>query len=231
MRVSLAGRTESIREQGAPLRVGGFGGVAGLARYLSEQAIDVLIDATHPFAAVISEHAAQAAREAGVSLLALRRPAWSPEPGDRWIEVEDVDAAVEALGASPRRVFLALGRKEVHVFGRAPQHFYLVRSVDPVDPPLPVPHAHYVVERGPFTLAADRKLLELHGIDRVVSRNSGGHAAYSKIEAARALGIPVLMLRRPRPTEVPTVAGIDGVLEWLSDHASASGSNGTLRGV
>ena len=149
--ISLAGRTAQIVEQPVPMRVGGFGGADGLAQHLREERIDALIDATHPFASRISRNAADAARAAGVPFVALQRPAWSAREGDRWTLVDDVDTAVAALGAAPRRVFLALGRKEIAPFARAPQHFYLVRSVDPVDPPLAVRDAVYVLERGPFS--------------------------------------------------------------------------------
>ena len=148
-------------------------------------------------------------------MMALRRPAWRKGAGDRWTEVAGIAEAVAALGEPPRRVFLALGRKEIAPFASAPQHFYLVRSVDPVEPPLAVPRAAYVVERGPFTLRGDLALMQEHGIDIVVSRNSGG-AAYGKIAAARALGIEVVMLRRPSLVDTPAVEHVEGVLAWLA---------------
>ena len=119
--LSLAGRTAEPAPQPVPVRRGGFGGAEGLARYLGDERIDILIDATHPYAAVISANAAAAAREAGVKLLALRRPAWEKCAGDNWLEVVTVEDAVRALGAAPRRVFLALGRKELRPFDSAPQ--------------------------------------------------------------------------------------------------------------
>src|SRR5207247_2950271 len=127
-----------------PVRSGGFGGVEGLVGYLKSERIDLLIDATHPYAAAISGNAADAAREMNVRLIALRRPPWLPVAGDRWREVADVDEAERALGKPPRRVFLALGRNEIKTFEAAPQHFYLVRSVDPVVPPLSVPPPRYL---------------------------------------------------------------------------------------
>jgi precorrin-6A/cobalt-precorrin-6A reductase len=187
----------------------------------------VLIDATHPYAAAISANAAEAARAAGVPLLALRRPPWTEVPGDVWTEVDTMEDAAEALGKAPRRVFLALGRKELRPFEAAPQHVYLVRSVDPVDPPLAVPHAIYVTARGPFSEEGDRALLERHRIDAIVAKNSGGDATYGKIAAARVLHLPVIMLKRPALPEVESVATVGDVLAWL-DHAMTFS---TARGV
>jgi precorrin-6A/cobalt-precorrin-6A reductase len=215
--LSLAGRTAAPAVQPVPVRIGGFGGADGLARYLSAEGIDVLIDATHPYAAVISANAARAAQSAAVALLALRRPPWRPVAGDRWIEVADVPAAVGALGNAPRRVFLALGRNELAPFAKAPQHHYLVRSVDPVDPPLAVPHADYVTGRGPFAEADDRALLRVHGIEIVVAKNSGGTATYGKIAAARSLGLAVIMPFRPPLPAVSAVETVEDALAWL-DH-------------
>jgi precorrin-6A/cobalt-precorrin-6A reductase len=222
--VSLAGRTTAPAAHAVPVRIGGFGGAEGLGQYLTAERVDALVDATHPYAAIISANAADAAAAARVALLALRRPPWVALAGDRWIEVADAAAAVQALGEAPRRVFLALGKGEIRTFARAPQHYYLVRSVEPVDPPLAVPHASYVTGRGPFTEADDRALLAGHAIDLVVAKNSGGTATYGKIAAARALGLPVVLLRRPTLPEVPTVATIEEAVTWL-DHALA------LRGV
>jgi precorrin-6A/cobalt-precorrin-6A reductase len=219
--LSLAGRTAAPAAQPVPVRVGGFGGAEGLAAYLRAERIAALIDATHPYAATISANAARAAAVAGVRLLALRRPPWQPIAGDRWTEVADVPEAVRALGSASCRIFLALGRKELKPFGTAPQHHYLVRSVDPVDPPLPVPHATYVVARGPFAESAERELLIAHAVEAIVAKNSGGDATYGKIAAARALGIEVVLLRRPHLPPVPSVASVEEAAAWL-DHALAS---------
>lgn len=207
--LSLAGRTESPVAQGVPVRSGGFGGADGLAAYLREAGIDLLIDATHPYAARISANAAQAAQMTGVPILALRRPGWEPVDGDRWTQADTTGDAVHALGPAPRRIFLALGRQEVAAFEAAPQHHYLIRSVDPVEPKLAVPDAAYLPARGPFREADERALLEEHRIDVVVSKNSGGEATYGKIAAARALGIEVVMVRRPFLPEVPSTETVD----------------------
>jgi len=215
--LSLAGRTESPVAQGVPVRSGGFGGADGLAAYLGETGTDLLIDATHPYAARISANAAQAARVAGVPILALRRPGWEPVEGDRWTDVDTVDDAVQALGAAPRRVFLALGRQEVGAFDAAPQHHYLIRSVDPVEPKLAVPDATYLLARGPFREDDERALLETHRIEFVVSKNSGGAATYGKIAAARALGVDVVMVQRPDLPDVPSAETVE-VLAAMIDH-------------
>ncbi len=218
--LSLAGRTAAPLTQPVPTRIGGFGGVAGLVAYLRAMHIERLIDATHPYAARISANALEAARETGIPLLALRRPPWTRVAGDRWTEVDDVSGAVGALGTRPRRVFLALGRQDIQVFTGAPQHYYLIRSVDPVEPPLSVPHARYILARGPFEEAADRELLQVNDIDVVVAKNSGGAATYSKIAAARALGIQVLLIRRPPETDSLAVATVGEALQWLEHHGS-----------
>ncbi|MGV1013682.1 MAG: cobalt-precorrin-6A reductase [Methyloceanibacter sp.] len=225
--VSLAGRTVSVPPLPVPVRIGGFGGADGLADYLRAERIDALIDATHPHAEAISANAAEAASATGVDLLALRRPAWTPQEGDRWVEVASIEEAVAALGHAPRRVFLALGRNTLQPFATAPQHIYLIRSVDPVDPPLAVPYATYITARGPFSETEDRALLTQHRIELVVAKNSGGEAARGKIDAARALGLRVIMLKRPALPEAASVETVEEVLAWL-DHA---GTFATARGV
>ncbi|KAB1088717.1 cobalt-precorrin-6A reductase [Neorhizobium galegae] len=216
--LSLAGRTRAPAEQPVPVRVGGFGGAEGLAVYLRQRGISILIDATHPYAAQISRNAAKAAEISGVPLVALRRSAWLSQPGDRWIEVDSVTDAVNALGEVPRKAFLTLGRQELLPFEAAPQHHYLVRSVDPVEPPLSVPNAVYLTARGPFEQADEARLLQDHGIEAIVAKNSGGPASYGKIAAARELGIDVVLIRRPDLPDVPSVETVEEMLAWL-DHA------------
>jgi precorrin-6A/cobalt-precorrin-6A reductase len=213
--VSLAGRTAAPAAQAAPVRVGGFGGAAGLADYLRSNKIDFLIDATHPYAETISSNAALAAAQTCTPLLALRRPPWQAIDGDFWVDVAGSEGAVRALGRSPRRVFLAVGRQELSPFCSAPQHHYFIRSVDPVDPPLDVPNATYILARGPFTEPADRTLLESSSINAIVAKNSGGDATYSKITAARGLGIPVFMFKRPPVPDCPSVATVGEAVNWL----------------
>ena len=221
--LSLAGRTVAPVRQPVPVRTGGFGGVAGLVAHLRSERVGLLVDATHPYAATISAHAAEAAAVAGIALLALRRPAWQRIEGDDWVEVADGAAAVAALGEAPRRVFLALGRQEVAGFVAAPQHDYLIRSVDPVEPRLGVPRAQYLLGRGPFDVVDERAVLEAHGIERIVCKNSGGAATYGKIMAARELGLRVVMLARPVLPEVPSVGAVAEACAWIGHWATRRG--------
>jgi precorrin-6A/cobalt-precorrin-6A reductase len=219
--LSLAGRTASPAAQPVPVRRGGFGGVDGLVKYLRDHEIDALIDATHPFASTMSAHAWSAAVQTHTPIIALRRAAWRATAGDRWTEVLDAKEALIALGPEPQNVFLALGRQEIAQFALAPQHRYLIRSVDAVDPPLEVPHARYILARGPFEEEQERKLLIDHAIDVIVAKNSGGAAAYGKLIAARKLGIPVVLFRRPPELPVSGVASANEAVAWL-DHVLAA---------
>ncbi len=220
--LSYAGRTEAPRVQAIPTRVGGFGGVEGLAAYMIRESVTHLVDATHPFAARISANAMAAATAAGVPLLALTRPEWVEGPGDHWIRVGNTGEAVARLGIEPTRVFLALGRQTIGDFASAPQHFYLLRFVDAAAPPA-LPRHHLVVDRGPFTLAGELALLREHRIQIVVAKNAGGSGARAKLDAARELGLPVVMIDRPFIPPRPQVGSVAAVLDWL-DH-------GVLRGV
>ena len=222
--VSLAGRTSLPLAQAVPVRVGGFGGIVGLVGYLGRERIDAIVDATHPYADTMSRNAALASETANIPLIALRRPPWKQVAGDLWSEMASTRDAVACLGVVPRRVFLALGRQEVRAFEAAPQHTYLVRSVDPLVPPLAVPRAEHRLGRGPFLEEAEREMLVNHCTEVIVSKNSGGTATYGKIAAARELGLKVLLLRRPELPVVPEVPRPEAVLPWL-DHVLA------LRGV
>lgn len=229
--LSYAGRTESPRAQPVPVRIGGFGGMAGLADYLRAEGVTDLVDATHPFAAMMSAHAVEAARLAGVAHVALTRPAWQPVAGDRWTRVADIDGAVAALAGPARRIMLALGRMHVEAFAAQPQHHYLLRFVDAPDQPPALPNHSLVVDRGPFTPEGDRALMEDHAIDLVVCKNAGGPGAEAKLVAARELGLPVLMIDRPVVPNRTELYRPEDVLAWLGlglDHAT---SIGTERGV
>ncbi len=231
---SYAGRTESPMVQPLPTRVGGFGGVAGLLAWLQAQRITHVVDATHPFAAQISGNAVQACAAAGVPLLGFERPAWVAQAGDQWQCVADIEAAVAALPHTPARVFLAIGRQNLLPFARFGQHHYLLRLVDAV-PKLPLPNAQVVIARGPFTVAGDRALLQEHGITHVVAKNAGGSGVAAKLEAARALGVPVILINRPNVPErhtTATVATVAEVMAWLgSHHGHHTGAGNADRGV
>lgn len=223
--LSYAGRTRNPLPPAIAWRVGGFGGVAGFVDYLRAENIDRVVDATHPFAAQMSANAIAACETAGVPLLALERAAWQRSPGDRWIEVDDVTAAAQALGHAQRRAFLGIGRQHLQAFAVYPQHVYLIRLVDPPRDPLPLPSAEVIVARGPFDRASDRAMLENFHADIVIARNAGGSAASAKIEAARDLALPVVMIHRPFIPMRKTVETVAEVLRWLG-HDQASDERG-----
>ncbi|MEM6355847.1 MAG: cobalt-precorrin-6A reductase [Pseudomonadota bacterium] len=221
--LSYAGRTAEPKAQPVPIRIGGFGGVAGLARYLADEEITHLIDATHSFAAEISANAAAAAAETGVPLAALERPPWAPEAGDRWVEVGSMAGAVDALEGSARNVFLAIGRQEVAAFAAQPQHRYLLRFVDAPSAPPPLPRHEVVVARGPFDVEGDRALMASRGIDIVVAKNAGGEGARAKLTAARALGLPVVMVARPVLPDRTVFERSEAVIDWVAHAGTALG--------
>jgi len=224
--LSFAGRTQHIADPGVPYRVGGFGGVAGLCAYLEREGQQALVDATHPFAAQMSLHAARAAELVQLPILRLEGPAWSELPGDRWRVVPSMAQAPAALGEAPRRVFLSIGRQEVGHFANAPWHDYLIRAVDPFVPPLE--RARVICARGPFALPDERALLERERVELLVSKNAGTPSTYAKIEAARQLGVPVVMVARPPLPPVDTRLDVAGALAWLAALHEASS---TRRGV
>lgn len=212
---SYAGRVDNPRPQPLPVRVGGFGGSEGLAAYVQENNITHVVDATHPFAAQMSRNAVEACRAAQISLAALTRPAWTAQSGDQWQQVPDIDAAVAALSGPAQRVFLAVGRMHLEDFAAQPQHHYLLRLVDePIA--LPLPSCDVVVSRGPFTEADDRALMQRHGTELVVSKNAGGSGARAKLDAARALGVPVLMIDRPALPQRTELTSVARVMDWLA---------------
>ena len=174
-----------------------------------------MIDATHPFAAQMSRNAAAACAETSTPLAALTRPAWQAEEGDSWSHVADIDAAVHALRGTAQRVFLAVGRMHLDDFAAQPQHHYLLRLVDEPDG-VPMPNADIEVSRGPFTLEGDIALMRQHGTELVVSKNAGGTGARAKLDAARQLGVPVLMIDRPVVPERTELATPAQVLDWLA---------------
>lgn len=213
---SFAGVTRERQPRPGRVRVGGFGGADGLERYLRDEAIDLVVDATHPFAAVMPFNAAEATRRASVPLLRLLRPAWTAVRGDQWIDVANLDEAAAALD-SYRRVLLTVGRQSATAFARCDDITFVVRSIEPIDDVLP--GAMRVLDRGPFDLAAERALLVEHRIDAIVSKNSGGSATEAKLTAARELGIPVVMVARPAQPDVQQVADVDDAFGWVQEHS------------
>ena len=215
---SLAGRTRAPAALPGAVRVGGFGGADGLAAYLRAERIDRVVDATHPFAATISANAAEACAETGVPLLRIERPAWTPVPGDRWIDVADAAEAADWLaGALPAgaAVLLTLGRQEVAPFKRCPELRFVLRSIEAPSPEDLPPDCLLLSERGPFTLDGERALIARHGIRAAVAKNAGGDATAAKLAAAREAAIPVVMIRRPAPPASPAVPDVAGALDWL----------------
>lgn len=209
---SLAGRTAApVRPEGQ-LRIGGFGGADGLARYVRAERTDAVIDALHPFAARMPWNAEAACRAAGVPLVRVERPAWTEAPGDRWVHVPDLAAAAAALAGS-ERIFLTTGRQELAPFAGLAGKWFLVRSIEP---PGPLPFAgESVLARGPFTIAGEEALMRRFAIDTLVTKNSGAGATAAKLAAARALGLATVMVERPPKPPVPTVADPDAAVSWL----------------
>jgi precorrin-6A/cobalt-precorrin-6A reductase len=215
--LSLAGRTQNPVTPPIPFRTGGFGGVAGLEAYLTEAKIDAVIDATHPFAAQMSAHAVEACKDLSLPIAIFTRAAWRAVPGDRWVQATDMTTAVAALGDIPRRVFLTVGGLQLAAFAAAPRHHYLVRTIDPPD--LAALRNHrLILARGPFAVEDEIALMRDAGIDVLVTKNSGGKATAAKLAAARALGIEVIMVERPKSEDVPAFEKLDAVMGWIEDH-------------
>ncbi|HEX2478303.1 MAG TPA: cobalt-precorrin-6A reductase [Geminicoccaceae bacterium] len=210
---SLAGRTQHPNLPPGDVRIGGFGGAAGLARFLLERGIDRVLDATHPFAAQISAHAEHACREAGVPRVRLLRPPWVSVAGDRWTEVASIAEAAQRLPELGRRVFLTLGNRELDAFAQL-DIWFLVRTIETAGV-LPLPQGQWLTGRGPFAVEDELSLLRTHAIDVLVTKASGGGATYAKLVAARRAGLPVLMVRRPPPPPGPVVGSVAAALAWL----------------
>ncbi|WP_405866769.1 cobalt-precorrin-6A reductase [Streptomyces sp. NBC_00005] len=212
---SLAGRVTRPGALAGDVRVGGFGGVRGLADWLRDQHVDALVDATHPFAESITANAAQAAAASGVSAVVLRRPGWQPGPEDRWHMVTSLTAAADVLPRFGPRAFLTTGRLGLSAFAHLTDTHFVVRSVEPPEPPMP-PHTEVLLARGPFTVADETALLGEYLIDVLVTKDSGGEATAAKLTAARQLGLPVVVVRRPPlPDRASVVSDVAGVLDRL----------------
>jgi len=219
--LSLAGRTKNPIVPPIPYRTGGFGGVAGLKTYLVDSNTDAVIDATHPFAAQMSRHAAQACRDLKLPLVQFTRAPWRPAEGDSWLAVPDMAAAARALGPKPRRVLLTVGGLQLAAFAAAPQHHYVIRTIDPPEAAAAPPDRRLILARGPFALENEIALIRDERIEVLVTKNSGGNATEGKLEAARTLGIDVIMVERPETAGVPTLDSLDAVVGWIETHCPA----------
>lgn len=213
---SLAGRATPRRPPPARLRIGGFGGVEGLGAFLTAEAVTAVVDATHPFAARISRHARLACAASSVPLLTLARPAWTRQPGDRWLEADDLAAAAAALPGLARRVFLTLGTADLAPFAALSGIGFTLRMIAP-PAAAPFPGCTVIAGRGPFGAAEETALFRAQGFDALVTKASGGAATAGKLVAARTLGLPVVMVRRPPPEPGARVESVAAALEWL-DH-------------
>jgi precorrin-6A/cobalt-precorrin-6A reductase len=210
--LSLAGRTVAPRAQPIATRIGGFGGTEAMARWLRDEKIEAVVDATHPYADQISGNAVSACGAVGLPLASIVRPPWTAQPGDNWQSVLSADAAARAIGEIPQRVFLSLGRQELGAFASAPQHQGVA---------LP-PDIRILLARGPFAIEAETRLLRDEKIQVLVSKNSGGDAIYAKIAAARTLGLRVLMIARPDKPVGHPVASAEQAIAWLVHATSRS---------
>lgn len=219
--LSLAGRTKNPVALPLPTRVGGFGGVEGLIAYLQAEGVKAVIDATHPFAAQMKRHAAEACSAATTPLCAFTRAAWVSGEGDRWIEVDDAADAARALGEKPKRVFLTTGRQQAGAFAGQNPHHFVLRAIDAPDSDALPASLDLVLARGPFSVADEIALMREKRIDIVVSKNAGGEATRAKIYAARELGLPVVMIRRPKTPDRPVFTNIEDVLGWIEAQRSA----------
>lgn len=225
VQTSLAGRTQQPILPAGVVRMGGFGGVAGLVGYLQTEAIDLLIDATHPFAVQISQHAVEAARIVGVPILRFQRPAWMPQSGDRWISVPDLPAAATALADLGDRIFLTIGRQELATFAHLRDRWFLMRMIDPPVDDSVLPPGEILLERGPFSLEQERSRLLHYRIEAIVSKNSGGTATAAKLQAARELNLPVVMVDRPAQPTIDRVLQLEAALDWIQNQIAASNSS------
>ncbi len=211
--LSLAGLTEAAPVEGVVMRSGGFGGLAGLTAYLRATGVAAVFDATHPFAARITEHAARACAEAGVPRFRLQRALWQLQPGDRWHAVETIAQGLDWLRPRARRVFATLGRKALEELGRAEAFTFVMRGI--TRPPSLPGNVIWVTGRPPFPVEDEVALLRRHEVRALFIQASGGELTYAKLEAARALGLPVVMLTRPQAPEGAS-GSVPEAMAWLA---------------
>lgn len=223
---SLAGRVAHPRLPPGTVRVGGFGGPEALADWLRHHGIVAVVDATHPFAERISASAASACPAAGVPLLRLERPGWRERPGDRWRWVDGLEVAAERIPGLGARVLLTTGRQGLEAFAPLDDTWFLIRCVDPPGPPLPA-HHELVLDRGPYALAGELALIDEHGIDLLITKDSGGARTEAKLDAARERGLPVIVVRRPARAPGAAVTTLASAAEWVRAELEL----GVLRGA
>ena len=216
---TLAGRVAHPRLPHGEVRVGGFGGPAGLAAYLRAEGVTAVVDATHPFAERMSWSAHEACAATQTSLLRLERAPFARDPAIDWREVACLDEAAALLPAAGRRVFLTTGRQGLAAFRAVAGAFFLVRCVDPPDPAALPPDHEVRLDRGPYDLAGELALIDRHALDVLVTKDSGGALTAAKLAAARERGLPVIVVARPPRPAAETVAGVEQALAWLLRHA------------
>lgn len=211
---SLAGATRAPRPLGVPTRIGGFGGAEGFADYLRAEGIEAVLDATHPFAARMSHRTCTVCAGGGVPYAQVLRPGWRPGPDDDWVFLNDETDAPRHI-AEGATAFLATGRQTLDRFGGLRGATLYVRQIDSAPDPFPFPQGGWVVGRPPFPVEDEIALFERLGIDWLVVKNAGGDASRSKLDAARALGIRVAMIRRPPQPEGVRVESVAAAMDWV----------------
>lgn len=214
---SLAGRTKSPKKPAGELRVGGFGGAKALGDYLVSENIDIIVDATHPFAVTISRNAAEAATLANIPRIMLQRPPWQAGEGDHWENFATLKAVAEKLKPNSR-CFLTIGRQELGAFKSRDDVWFLVRMIDVPTTPLPLAKYEVVIGLPQESVNDEKNLMQRHNIDTLITKNSGGNLSAAKLEAARALELRVMMVQRPQVPAGDVVESVEAVEQWLRSH-------------
>lgn len=213
--LSLAGATRSPAPMALPTRMGGFGGDIGFRTYLTSNHISGVLDATHPFAAKITNRTARICANMNVPYAQLLRPEWTAKAGDRWTMIDHEEQAADHI-VKGSTVFLGTGRQTLHHFANLEGCRVICRQIDPPTAPFPFEGGEFLIGRPPFPVEREKDLFEQLGLDWIVVKNAGGAASYTKLEAARSLNIPVLMIRRPQMPDVMRVQTVDAAMDWIS---------------